>query len=168
MVSLNAESAEANMLMGEALDEMKDHEGAIRQFRAAAKVNPKEPNVHFGLGYLLWTKGQYPEAAREFQAELGNEPQHLQAMLYLGDAKMQMNLPDEARPLLEKVVKADATNGMAHRDLGIIFAERVGKMKLWPNSERPSDQFKRCECALPAGATLSLYGEDRRSKDRVR
>ena len=127
LVALNADSAEAEMLMGEALDEMKDHEGAIRQFRAAAKVNPKEPNVHFGLGYLLWTKGQYAEAATEFQSELANNPQHLLAMLYLGDAKMQMNQPGEAQPLLENVVKMSPSNGMAHRDLGIILADAGNK-----------------------------------------
>ena len=127
IVALNADSAEAEMLMGEALDEMKDHEGAVRQFREAAKVNPKEPNVHFGLGYLLWTKGQYPEAASEFQAELANDPQHLQAMLYLGDADMQMNKLDESRPLLETVVKSEPANGMAHRDLGIVLAEQGRK-----------------------------------------
>jgi tetratricopeptide (TPR) repeat protein len=127
MVALNADSAEADMLMGEALDEMKDHEGAVRQFRAAIKTNPKEPNVHFGLGYLLWTKGQYPEAAAEFQSELDNDPGHLQAMLYLGDAKMQMNQPEGARPLLERVVKQDGGNGMAHRDLGILFADQGRK-----------------------------------------
>lgn len=127
ILSLNADSAEAEMLMGEALDEMKDHEGAVRQFRAAAKVNPKEPNVHFGLGYLLWTKGQYPEAAAEFQAELANDPKHLKARLYLGDTKMQMSQPDEARPLLEQVVNDDPADGMAHRDLAIILAEQGSK-----------------------------------------
>ncbi|HXS77095.1 MAG TPA: tetratricopeptide repeat protein [Terracidiphilus sp.] len=127
IVLLNADSAEAEMLMGEALDDMKDHEGAIRQFRAAAKANPKEPNVHFGLGYLLWTKGQYPEAAAEFQAELANDPQHLKARLYLGDARMQMNQSDAARPILEQVVKADPSDGMAHRDLAIILAEQGKK-----------------------------------------
>ena len=127
IVALNAESAEADMLMGEALDEMHDPVGAIRQFRAAVKANPKEPNVHFGLGYLLWTQGQTTEAASEFQAELANDPQHLQAMLYLADAKMQMNLPEEARPLLEKVVKQNPANGMAHRDLGILYADEGRK-----------------------------------------
>jgi tetratricopeptide (TPR) repeat protein len=112
------------MLMGEALDEMKDHEGAVREFRAAEKANPKEPNVHFGLGYLLWTKGQYPDAAAEFRAELENDPQHLQAMLYLGDSEMQMNRPEEARPLLEKVVLLAPADAMAHRDLGIIYADQ--------------------------------------------
>src|SRR5208282_1427626 len=51
IVTLNADSAEADMLAGEALDEMKDKPAAAQQFRAAAKADPKEPNVHFGLGY---------------------------------------------------------------------------------------------------------------------
>jgi tetratricopeptide (TPR) repeat protein len=127
IVALNAESAEADMLMGEALDEMKDPEGAIREFRAAVKANPKEPNVHFGLGYLLWTKGQYAEAAAEFEAEIDNNPQHAQAMLYLADSKMQTNQPEEARPLLEKVVKLSPANAMAHRDLGILYADQDRK-----------------------------------------
>src|ERR1700730_6404603 len=75
---LNAESAEADILAGEALDEMNDHVGATQQFRAAVKANPNEPNVHFGLGYLLWTQNQYEEAAQEFQAELANVSNHVQ------------------------------------------------------------------------------------------
>lgn len=122
IIALNAESAEADMLVGEALDEMKDTAGAMREFRAAILANPREPNVHFGLGYLLWTKGQYPEAAREFQAEIDNDPHHLQAMLYLADSKMQMNQMDEARPLLEKLVKLNPENSMGHLDLGIVYA----------------------------------------------
>ena len=124
IVALNAESAEADMLVGEALDEMKDPVGAQQEFRAAIQANPKEPNVHFGLGYLLWTKGQYPEAAKEFQAELDNDPEHLQAMLYLADAEIQMNGEDDARGLLEKLVKLNPDNGMAHRDLGIVYADQ--------------------------------------------
>ncbi len=76
ILNLDAESAEADMLAGEALDDMKDNEGSTKMFRAAVKANPKEPNVHFGLGYLLWTQKQYPEAATEFQAELANDPAH--------------------------------------------------------------------------------------------
>lgn len=123
IIAQNAESAEADMLVGEALDEMKDALGAIREFRAAIAVNPKQPDVHFGLGYLLWTKAQYPEAASEFQAELDNDPTHLRAKLYLADAKIQMNQPDAAKPLLEDVVKRAPENAMAHRDLGIALAD---------------------------------------------
>ena len=34
-----------------------------------------------------------------------------------------MNQPQDAKPLLETVVRMDAENGMAHRDLGIILAD---------------------------------------------
>jgi len=123
IMSLNAESAEAHMLMGEALDEMKDTNGAIRELRAAVLVNPKEPNVHFALGYLLWTQGHTAEAAQEFQAELQNIPGHNQATLYLADSYIQMNRFEDARPLLEAVVKTSPTNSMGHLDMGIVYAD---------------------------------------------
>jgi tetratricopeptide (TPR) repeat protein len=122
ILMLNEESAEADMLAGEALDEMQDHDGATEQFRAAAKANPQEPNVHFGLGYLLWVQGQYEEAAQEFQAELANVPNHVQALAYLADANMKMNHPEVALPLIEKAIRIDPGMELAHLDLGILYA----------------------------------------------
>ena len=138
IVALNAESAEAYMLMGETLDEMKDPVGAVREFRNAVKANPKEPNVHFGLGYLLWTKGQYPEAAAEFQAELDNDPQHQQAMLYLADAKMQMNQADEALPLLEKLVKLAPEMRWRIAIWALFTPTRAESRMRWPSFRRRS------------------------------
>lgn len=123
ILALNAESAEADMLAGEALDDMKDNEGSTKMFRAAVKANPKEPNVHFGLGYLLWTQKLYPEAASEFEAELANDPDHMQALLYLGDAKIQLNEMDAATALLVRVEKMNPAIELAHLDLGIIYSE---------------------------------------------
>lgn len=123
ILSLNADSAEADMLAGEALDEMKDNEGSTKMFRAAVKANPKEPNAHFGLGYLLWTQKQYPEAINEFQAELANDPRHAQATLYLGDAYLQLNQADQARPLLVKAVQLNADAWLGHLDLGVIDSD---------------------------------------------
>jgi tetratricopeptide (TPR) repeat protein len=122
MVAQNAESAEADMLVGEALDEMKDTAGATKEFRAAVQANPKEPNVHFGLGYLLWKQMQYQEAAQEFQAELDNTPDHAQAMLYLADAYIETNRLKDAEPFLEKLVKSYPAMPRAHLDLGIVYA----------------------------------------------
>ena len=123
ILMLNAESAEADMLAGEALDAMKDSAGAVQQFRAAVEANPKEPDAHFGLGYLLWIKKQYQEAASEFQAEIANDPDHIQAMLYLADADIQLNQIADARPLLEKVLKLDPSLGLAHLDMGIVYTK---------------------------------------------
>jgi tetratricopeptide (TPR) repeat protein len=123
ILNLNAESAEADMLAGEALDEMKDNEGSTKMFRAAVAANPKEPNVHFGLGYLLWTQKQYPEAAQQFQAELVNNPSHAQSMLYLGDAELQLNHADDARPWLEKALRQEPSLWLGDLDLGIIDSD---------------------------------------------
>jgi tetratricopeptide (TPR) repeat protein len=127
IIALSAESAEADMLVGETLDAMKDSQGAVREFRAAVAANPKEPNVHFGLGYLLWTQGQHAEAAREFQAELDNDPHHFLAALYLADSYIQTNRMDDARPLLENLIKVDPKNAMEHVDLGIVYADENRK-----------------------------------------
>lgn len=123
ILTLNAESAEADMLAGEALDEMKDSAGAAQQFRAAVKADPREPNVHFGLGYLLWGLMQYEEAAQEFQAELANNPDHAQALAYLADTDMRLSHPDVAPTLLEKAIRNDPKIALAHLDLGILFSD---------------------------------------------
>lgn len=123
ILNLNAESAEADMLAGEALDEMQNHAGAIQQFRAAAKADPKEPNVHFGLGYLLWTQRQYADAAQEFEAELENVPDHVQATVYLADSNIRAGHGDLALPLLHKAIRLKPDFEMAHLDLGIVYAD---------------------------------------------
>jgi len=123
ILTINPDSAEADMLAGEALDEMKDNAGATEMFRNAVKANPKEPNAHFGLGYLLWTQKNYPEAASEFRAELANDPNHFQATLYLGDTHIQMNQFSEAESLLDKAARMDPSASLVHLDLGIIYTE---------------------------------------------
>ena len=119
---LNAESAEADMLAGEALDAMRDHVGAIKQFRAAVKADPKEPNVHFGLGYLLWTQNQYEEAAQQFQLEIDNFPNDAQALAYLADSNVRLNRVDAARPALEKAMRLNPRLELPYLDRGILNA----------------------------------------------
>jgi tetratricopeptide (TPR) repeat protein len=123
ILALNPNSAEADMIAAEAADDMHDNITATRLFRAAESANPKEPNVHFGLGYLLWTLKQYTEAESEFRAELANDPQHTQAMEYLGDTEIQLNRMSDAEPLLNQAKKLDPSLPLVHLDLGIIYME---------------------------------------------
>jgi tetratricopeptide (TPR) repeat protein len=149
IIAQNAESAEADMLVGETLDEMDDLDGATREFRAAIKANPKEPNVHFGLGYLLWKQFQYPEAAKEFQAELDNNPGYTQTMLYLADAYVRTDQDEKARPLLESVVKLHPEVSMGHLDLGIVYAKADQK-------ESALREFKTAEALNPKDVTVHM------------
>ncbi len=124
LLKLNAESAAADMLAGQAYDEMKNTGGAIEQFRAAVKADPKWPNAHFGLGYLLWTQNQCDEASKEFEAELENVPDNARAMTYLADCRIQLGHSGEAQPLVEKALQIDPSIAKAHANLGVIYQEQ--------------------------------------------
>ncbi len=125
ILALNADSAEADMLVGEALDEKGDDAGAIEQFRSAAKADPKQPIVHLSLGYLLWKRHHFDEAVKEFQAELENDPSDQRARAYLGDSLVELNQYQQAQPELERAVRdsSAATMAMIHRDLGAVYIE---------------------------------------------
>jgi len=120
---INPDSAAADMIAGEALDEKGDNAGAVQQFKAAVKADPKEPNVHFGLAYLLWSQKRYDEAIPEFKAELANDPKNYQAMIYLGDTYVQQNQFAEAKPILESANRSQPSNPLIYLDMGIVYME---------------------------------------------
>ena len=120
---IDPDSAAADMIAGEALDEKGDNAGAVQQFRAAVQANPKEPNVHFGLAYLLWAQKRYDEAIPEFKAEIANDPKNYQAMIYLGDTYVQLNQFAVAKPVLEKAIQSRPSEPRIYLDLGIVYME---------------------------------------------
>ncbi len=124
ILTLNAESAEADMLAGEALDDMRDDTGALAQFRAAEKVNPKEPYVHFAIAYLLMRQKRFSDAIPEFQADLENDPSHAQSRVYLADCYLRLEDNQHAQPELERALRDDPSNELGHLDLGIIYADQ--------------------------------------------
>lgn len=123
ILTLNPDSAEADMIAGEALDEKGDNAGAVQQFREAVKANPKEPEVHFGLAYLYWAQKRYVEAIPEFEAELANDPNNNQAMIYLGDTYVKQNDFAKGKEVLEKAAKFQTSDPLIHLDLGIVYME---------------------------------------------
>jgi tetratricopeptide (TPR) repeat protein len=123
ILDIDPDSAEADMIAGEALDEKGDKDGAIHQFQAAVLANPKEPNAHFGLAYLLWTLKRYDEALPEFNAELQNDPKNYQAMLYLGDLYVRTGTYDKAREMLEKAAPYEKSDPLIYLDMGIVYQE---------------------------------------------
>ena len=79
--------------------------------------------MHFGLGYLLWTGSQWDDAEQQFRAELDNNPQNVQALVYLADSQIRQNHFDSARPLLEKALRIDPKFEMAHLEIGILDSQ---------------------------------------------
>ena len=149
LLALKEEFAEVDILAGEALDQMQQSAAAVKQLQAAVLANPKEPNVHFGLGYLLWAQGKWTEAANEFDLELQNDPKNVKARIYLADAWVQQNEFAKALPELENLDARDQSYPLVHRDLGIVYAK----------SNRLEDAIRELRTAMefdPGDAELHL------------
>lgn len=115
-------SAQADMIAGEALDAEGDAPAAIAQFRAAEDTGMTVPELHFGLGYLLWRQDRFAEAKAEFQKELELAPSHTQALTYLADLALKENDWLTARTLLEKAAAEPNPVRLTYLDLGQVNA----------------------------------------------
>jgi tetratricopeptide (TPR) repeat protein len=128
------------MLLGEAYDGLGKTPEAIAEFQAADKISPKEPNLHFGLGYLYWKSQQYDHAREEFERELANDPNHAQALAYLGDIEWKNNHPDAAIPFLQRAIRGKKDLRIAYVDLGAIYSQKK--------------QYKEAQAALAQAVAL--------------
>jgi len=88
------------------------------------KASPREPEAHFGLGYLYWKEKRYEDARSAFQGELSQQPQHTQALTYLADTEMHMGDEKGAEEHLRQALQLDANIRLAHLDLGTLLASR--------------------------------------------
>lgn len=122
-------SAEADILAGEAYDGLNDPDQAIIQFRAAEGIAPHDPNVHFGLGYLLWKQYKYDAAVVEFNLELKDNPDSARALAYLGDIAIKQNDTKKAEFYLQQATALPEKVRIAYYDLGTLYAG-VGKNAL--------------------------------------
>ena len=138
-------SGATHMLMGEALNAMDRDDQAIVEFAAAAEASPKEPNVHFALGYLYWKQKDYEHAEREFRAELANDPDHAQSCAYLGDTLLLKDDPAAAAPLLKKAAQLRNDIRIAYLDLGIIYTEQ----KKYDEALKRLKQAEQLDAAKP-------------------
>ncbi len=138
-------SAAAHMLSGEALDGLGRTVEAIPEFEAAAKAAPREPNVHFGLGYLYWKQHKYDEAQTAFEAELSIDPAHAQALAYLGDIELKKNDPAKSLPLLQKAIQIRNDVRIAYLDIGAILSDQ----KKYPEALAALQRAEKLDPAQP-------------------
>ena len=118
------DSAAAHVLTGEALDGLQKTNEAIAEFEAAANIAPRQPELHFGLGYLYWKSHQYDDAKHAFETELSIDPGNPQALAYLGDIAFKANNIEEAASLLEKSLQRTKDLRIAYLDLGAVRTQQ--------------------------------------------
>jgi tetratricopeptide (TPR) repeat protein len=74
-------------------------------------------------GIELYKKGNYAEAARVLSGEVESSPEDVQALTYLGLARVFAGDPDGALDPLNKAVEIDANRAEAHYGLGLAYVK---------------------------------------------
>jgi tetratricopeptide (TPR) repeat protein len=98
-------------------------EEALKEYQAAAAMNPDRPGVHYWAGNALWRLRRLDEAKAELERELRTTPHHTMANLRLGQVLIAMDNASGAVPHLEFAVKALPGSVEARKDLGKAYLQ---------------------------------------------
>ncbi|MBI5281559.1 MAG: tetratricopeptide repeat protein [Candidatus Solibacter usitatus] len=83
-------------------------EGALEAFAKAVEIDPADPVYRFNLGYALWRRAEYDQAAGSLRASLERKPDDETATLLLGYClKKQPARPGDPRMEALERLKAD-------------------------------------------------------------
>jgi tetratricopeptide (TPR) repeat protein len=104
---------------------------AIEEYRLAIALKPALPNLHYGLGHLLWKDLKVDEARQELEAEVTLNPRHAAALNDLGNTYLLEHQPNKALPYLKLALAADPGNPAIHGDMGTAYSE----LKDYPKAE---------------------------------
>jgi tetratricopeptide (TPR) repeat protein len=115
---------ETLLLIGQLWTEIGDYARAVATLQRALTDDASLLKAHFyeGLAYIRWE--HWPEAAREFQAELSLDPEDQHALYHLGFVWLQQSRTDDAAALFLKVITDHPDNANAQYQLGKILLDR--------------------------------------------
>ena len=156
---------------------------AIDQYRAALKINPLLPGLHFELGDLLKSSGSknQQEAEAEYKAALQVNPQDEQAQCRLGEIALMENNLDEANRQFSQALKLhpndpEASIGaarvaMAQQNLEKAEALLVHAVQLDPTSAvahfRLSTVYRQMGRTADAQSEIEQYKKYKKMKEKL-
>jgi tetratricopeptide (TPR) repeat protein len=122
-MSLNPNSWQGQLLLGDIYRQRKDWEAAISHYNMAAQLKPSSAAASLGLATLCWENGWFDRAETALHRVLELDPENAQANLELGDIYVRAHRFDEALPLLQKALAHDTHHSLLiHADLGKSYA----------------------------------------------
>jgi len=185
VLSVYASEPRANdtlLLIGQLWTEIGDYARAIATLQQALAADPSLRKAHFneGLAYIHWE--HWPEAAKEFQAELELAPGDPDAKYHLGFVYKQQAKNDEALALFLEVIAAYPNYANAQYEAGKILLDRgrledaLGHLEVAANLSPQQDYihyqlqaaYRKLGRSADADRELAIYkGLKAKSRERV-
>ncbi|MGI8769895.1 MAG: tetratricopeptide repeat protein [Acidobacteriaceae bacterium] len=125
MNAIDPNSAMVHEISGEMMEDMKNYDGALVEYKKAVEMSPQEPGTHYKLGNVYWDLSQWDAAMEQFRAELVNDPANCRARAQIGSILIvQQKEPedglremDQALATCPDLVQARVDRGRALLDL---------------------------------------------------
>jgi protein O-GlcNAc transferase len=125
--SVAPDSAPLRELAGARYERSGDLAEALKQYRAAAELDPKRLGVHYRIGNVLWRMRELDPALAELQKELSANPHHGMANLRLGQLLLARDQDEEALPHLQRAIAAMPESVEARREAGKAY-KKAGRI----------------------------------------
>jgi Flp pilus assembly protein TadD len=127
---VQANNAELKRLLedGKRLVDAGDYNGAIAVYQQAAAMEPKNPRIHSGIGYLHAQQGNYQAALAAYRRAIAINPNNSDFFYAVGYIKGNMGDTKGAREAYRRAIQLNRNNVNAYVGLGVTQS-RMGDFK---------------------------------------
>jgi tetratricopeptide (TPR) repeat protein len=154
--------------LGTALYMQRDADGALTEYRTAARLSPSLARAHFGIGVILETRNQDREAIEAYTAAVTSDPAYLEARFGLAQALRRNGRVEESLPHYEYVLRTSPAASQAAFGLAMGLV-RLGR---YPEARARLEQAVKAYPGQPgfphALARLLAAAPDDRVRDGAR
>lgn len=118
------ESRQAFLLTADLMVQENYSADAEALIQEVGKKWPELPEVHYKLGLIAFTKGQYAEAVQYLEKELAANPSHSLAWHYLGDAYIRLGRIERAIDPLQRSLWLNRNATRSYILLANVYAQQ--------------------------------------------
>jgi tetratricopeptide (TPR) repeat protein len=127
-------------------------EAARRWLEPAARETPDDVPAQQALGYALWLLGRQDDGWAAFQAALAREPEREETLVYAAGLRAQMQYPDEALELWQRVRRINPWSARAAVEMARLHIER----RDWPQARAACETALRLDPFRDAARQLAI------------
>ena len=165
---IDPNSVWAHEISAELMDDMKNYEGAIVEYKKALGIAPTQPGLHLKLGDLYWSLSQWDNATEQFEQEQAIDPRNCMVEWKLGDILIQKSVePEKALAHVNKALAACPNMIEARADRGRVLVKLHRETDAIPdltaaeksNPSEPSNHFLLAQAYRATGKTEEARSE---------
>jgi protein O-GlcNAc transferase len=177
---LKPDSYRSHQLLGEAYENVKDYETALKEYQEALRLNPSAPGLHYAIGQANWRMKRFDDAIPELERELALNPYHPSANYVLGHIYIRLGRQhaEKAARYLERAVETKPDFVEARKQWGKALSllgenERAARELELVAKQEPEDGsvhyllaviYKRMGLQDKAQEELQIFGKLRASR----